>query len=126
MPKIKEMKKTLKIIFLIIVVIIVGYGGLYFLASKGIVPVNVVPDARTLYEGQVNIEPVSLVNINTQLKAKNIYHTVGTNSIEVYPHGPGFGLLSFTLTENFIKASKDIPGTPDPEKYKEEIKELIG
>lgn len=107
------------------VVIVVGYGGFYFLASKGIVPVNVVPGARTLYEGQVSIEPVSLEQTKIQLKEKNIYYAVEGETIVVYPHGQGWGPLSFTLSKNTIKVTKDIPGTPDPEKYKEEVRQDV-
>lgn len=120
-----EIKKAIKIIVLIVIVGALGYAGFFFLASKGIVPVNVVPNARTLYNGEVSIEPVVLSNIEAQLKAKNIHHIVGEDGIEIYPHGPGFGPLSFTLTQNSIKASKDIPGTPDKEKYKEEVRQDI-
>ena len=119
------MKNTFKIILLIVAIAVAGYAGFYFLASKGIVPVNVVPGARTLYEGQVSIEPVVLADIEAELKAKNIYHAMDGETIVVYPHGQGWGPLSFTITKNTLKATKDIPGTPDPEKYKEEIRQDV-
>lgn len=119
------MEKSIKVIILIIVVIAIGYGGFYFLASEGIVSVNVVPDARTLYEGQVGIEPISLTEIDAKLKAKNIYHSIDGETMVVYPHGQGFGPISFTLTKNTLTASKDIPGTPDKEKYKEEVRQDV-
>ena len=119
------MKRSIKIILLVIVVGAVGYTGFVFLAAKGVVPINVVPNARTLYEGQVNIEPVVLSEIEKLLTAKNVHHINTVERIEIYPHGPGFGPLSFTLTETLIKAQKDIPGTPDPEKYKEEVRQDV-
>ncbi len=119
------LKKVFKVIFIIVVVIVVGYGGFYFLASRGTVSVNVVPGARTFYEGQVSIEPVSLEQIKIQLKEKNIYYAVDKETIIVYPRGQGWGPLSFILSKNTIKATKDIPGTPDPEKYKEEVRQDV-
>ncbi len=84
------------------------------------------PNNRTLYEGQVEFEQITLGEIDQRLSAKNIYHVVKENSIEVFPFGPaGFGYLSFTITDKLIKATKDIPGTPDLEKYKEEIRQDI-
>jgi hypothetical protein len=133
------MKKTLKIILVVVVVSVLGYAGFYLLASKGIMPIQVVPGARTLYEGQVEIEPISLSELKTKLEGIGCWsgnYQGATNpcwygihddsvSISVYPHGRGFGPLSFTITGNTLKAQKDIPGTPDPEKYKVEVRKDV-
>ena len=105
---------------------VVGYLGLFFLASKGVLPINVVPGARTLYEGEVGIEPVGFSSIESELKARNIYYRVREDGLEICPRGVGFGPVCFLLTQNTIKASQDIPGVPDKEKYKEEVREDVG
>ena len=109
------------------VIAVVGYIGFHFVSSRGILPVHVVQNARTLYEGQVGIEQMPLAEIQTKLKEKNIQHTMNTEgaSIVVYPHGPGFGPVSFVLTENLLKITKDIIGVPDPEKFKEEVRQDV-
>lgn len=99
-----------------------GYGGLYFLAAKGIVQVNIVPGARTLYDGQVSVEPVALEQIEIQLKERNIYYVVRNETIEIYPHGQGWGPMSFELSNNTVRAIKDIPGVPSLEKFKERVR----
>ena len=118
------MKKTLKIL-LLVVIAVVGYIGFLFVSLGGILPVHVVKNARTLYEGQVGIEQIPLAEIQTKLKEKNIQYTVDTEgaSIVVYPHGPGFGPVSFVLTGNLLKTTKDITGTPDPKKFKQEVRQ---
>ncbi len=54
------MKKPIKITFLIIGIIVIV---LYLLVIKGVVPINTVPGARTMYTGYVRIEPTSLSEI---------------------------------------------------------------
>lgn len=119
------MKKVIKIVALVVIVGALGYAGYLFLESKGVVQKEVNPYVRTGYSGQVSIEPVVLADIEAELKARNIYHTVQENSIEVYPHGPGWGPISFTLTQNLIQVFKDIHGLPDKEKFKEEVRQDI-
>ena len=107
-------------------------------------PTNIVPNARTLYTGYVNIEPISLSNLKTKLE-ENGCHTndfkdeginpcryretnvsyENKNGIVVYPHGYGFGPMSFSLTENKLWDTKDIPGSPDPDKFKAEVRQDV-
>jgi hypothetical protein len=47
------------------------------------------------------------------------------NGIEVYPHGMGFGPLSFFLTQNKLSTVKDIDGPPNPNKFKEEVRQDV-
>ena len=47
------------------------------------------------------------------------------NGIEIYPHGPGFGPISFYVTENKLWADKDIPGRPNPENFKAAVREDV-
>ncbi|MEK7604454.1 MAG: hypothetical protein AAB442_01510 [Patescibacteria group bacterium] len=107
------MKGVLKIILLIIIIAVVSYG-LHFLAR-----------ARTVYIGQVSIEPISLTDVDAALKAKYIYHTVNADFIEVYPTGPGWGPRSFTLTKDTLKAAEDIPGIPSREKFKAAVRHKL-
>jgi hypothetical protein len=106
--------------------------------------VNNVPNARTLYEGYVEIEPISLSAIKTKLKAQGcnisdykggitnscIYREIEVaqfkeNGIEIYPDGYGFGPISFYVTENKLLAYKDIPGHPNPDKFKEAVRQDV-
>jgi len=138
------MKKTIKIILLVIGIIVVALIVLYFLVMKGAVPINIVPGARTLYTGYVKIEPMSLSDIKTKLEEQgchgNDYKGETTNpcryqeanvsyenknGIIVHPHGFGWGPLSFSLTEDKLWDSKDIPGPPDPNKFKEEVRQDV-
>ena len=143
------MKKAIKIILLILGILIVGAIILYFLVMKGIVPINIVPinivpGARTLYTGYVKIEPMSLADIKTKLEAQGCHgndfkgettnpcrYSEGNvsyenkNGIIVHPHGFGWGPLSFSLTEDRLWDTKDIPGPPNPDKFKEEVRQDV-
>ena len=138
------MKKAIKIILLVIGILIAALVILYFLVMKGVVPINIVPGARTLYTGYVKIEPMSLDDIKTKLEAQgchgNDYRDETTsrcryqettvsyenkNGIIVHPHGFGFGPLSFSLTEDKLWSVKDIGGPPNPDKFKEEVRQDV-
>lgn len=141
------MRKAIKIILSVLAIIITALAALYFLVMKGAVsvdPVIVEPNARTLYEGYVGIEPISLAEIIIKLEAQgchtNDYKGERTNrclyqetevtflkenGIEIYPHGPRFGPSSFYVTENKLWADKDIPGSPNSEKFKEEVRQDV-
>lgn len=106
----------------VFVLIAVGSIAFYFLASKGIIPVNVVPNARTLYDGHVGIEPISASALRAKLKERKILHSANGEILIIYPHGPGIGPVSFSISGNTLLAEKDIPGIPDAEKYKEEVR----
>ena len=97
------------------------------------------PNARTLYNGGVSINEVSLIDIKERLERQGCRNLsfVGEKTkpclyrdtymldkgyIEVYPGGVGWGPLSFTITKNSVSAEKDIPGSPDIEKYKNEVR----
>ena len=58
----------IKIILSVIGILIATLVILYFLIMRGVVHVNIVPDARTLYTGYVKIERVSLPDIKTNLE----------------------------------------------------------
>lgn len=49
----------------------------------------------------------------------------GERVIVVYPQGAGFGLLSFGLTEERLYSVKDIPGVPNLDTYKAEVRNEI-
>jgi len=138
------MKKSIKVLLLVIVIIIVCFVSLYFLEKKGVTPTNVVADARTLYEGYVSIEPVSLAEIKIKLETQGCHTNdytgettnrctyrdavvtqLNENGIEIYPRGPGFGPVSFSITENKLWTEKDIPGPPDQKKFKEEVRQDV-
>jgi hypothetical protein len=138
------MKKTIKIILLVVGILIVALVILHFLVMKGAVPINIVPGARTMYTGYVKIEPVSLSDIKTKLEEQgchtNDYKGETTNrcryqetivsyekknGLVIYPHGYGWGPISFSLTEDKLWDSKDIPGPPNPDKFKEEVRQDV-
>ncbi|MFA5023974.1 MAG: hypothetical protein WC523_03410 [Patescibacteria group bacterium] len=138
------MKKAIKIIFLILGIIIVGLIILFFLVKRDVAPVDVVPGARTLYTGYVKIEPISLTNIKSRLEAQGCHEqdfkgektnpcsyaetTISyekKSGIVVHPYGFGWGPLSFSLTEDKLWNTKDIPGSPDAEKFKEEVRQDV-
>ncbi len=135
------MKKAIKIILLILGIIILAFGVLYFLAVKGVSPINVVPGARTVYTGYVEIEPVSLSDIKARLEERGCHmngykggadgtvnfclYVEKDSGIEVYPRGMGFGPLSFFLTQNKLSTVKDIDGPPNPDKFKEEVRQDV-
>ena len=138
------MKKVIKIILLVIGIIVVALLVLYFLVMKGAVPINIVPGARTMYTGYVKIEPMSLSDIKTKLEEQgchtNDYKGETTNrcryqetnvscekknGLVIYPHGYGWGPISFSLTEDKLWDSKDIPGPPNSDKFKEEVRQDV-
>jgi hypothetical protein len=135
------MKKAIKIILLVIGILVIVFGALYFLAMKGVVPINIVPSARTVYTGHVEIENISLSDIKTKLEERGCHvngykggadgtvsfclYVEKENGIEVYPRGMGWGPLSFSLTQNKLSTVKDIDGPPNPEKFKEEVRQDV-
>lgn len=141
------MKKAIKIILLILGIIILAFGVLYFLSVKGVSPINIVPGARTIYNGYVEIEPISFIEIKNKLEALGCYDpnnykqgvsaepvsncqyqskiNGGVEGIEIFPKGPGFGPVSFNITKNKLSATKDIDGPPNPEKFKEEVRQDV-
>lgn len=106
-------------------------------------PAN-IEGARTLYEGYVEIEQISLLEIKTRLEEQDC-HTIDykeernnwcmyretevpffkENGIEIYPHGPGFGPISFYVTERKLWAGKDIPGSPNPDNFKAAVRQDV-
>ena len=99
--------------------------------------------ARTLYEVFVMINPLQLSVLKSRLEGRGcLYNYQGEitnncifadskivklneNGLEIFPHGPGFGPVSFIITDSKIWAQKDLDGTPDKEKYKIEVREDI-
>lgn len=108
------MKKVISILASALLIILFG---IYFVFFK---------NARTYYQGYVEIGPVSLLEVKAFLDEQNIFYVATDGALEVYPRGMGMGPLSFTITENRLSASKDIPGMPDSEKYKKEVREDAG
>jgi len=105
---------------------------------------RVYKNARTYYEATAEINPASLSQIKTKLEnagcslVKKEPAKVGTcsyreefvaklngNGLVIYPKGMGFGPVYFYLTENKILNYKDIPGSPNKERYKEEVEKEI-
>lgn len=139
------MKKFLKILILIIVLLIFLAFAIRFLSIRGVIS---HPDARTVYRGSVEIEHISIEKIKEELmkhgcvdsEGMNVseldcyFHYINsgelkdkvpTNSLAIYPRGWGWGPVFFSLSENKMWATKDIEGSPDKEKYKEEVREDI-
>lgn len=136
------MKRNLRpLIAIVIVAIAVFYAWSFFRAPSGR---RVTEGSRTLYTGFVAIEPVSLDALRELLdtngcRGENIenpsecwYSYVKEvpagekRSMEIFPHGLGWGPLSFAVTEdNRLLATKDIPGPPDIEKYKAAVRKDI-
>jgi hypothetical protein len=90
-----------------------------------------------LYEGYVDIVPVEFATLETALQTQGCFDgTTNTNwptgkcvykkvippagfqkGLEIFPHGAGFGPVSFYLTSTRLSATKDIAGVPDAEKF---------
>ena len=137
------MKKTVKITSLVFCILLAGLIIWYW----GVARVKIFPGARTGYVGYMEIEPMALSKIKTQLELQGChiwknedrnkrrcwYKEAGLGDlgyekkpgVVVYPHGGGFGPLSFSLYEEKLWDVKDIPGTPDPEKFKEAVREDV-
>jgi hypothetical protein len=126
------------------VALIAVAAGIICLMAKRNSPPTEVRGARTLYSGYVKIEPISLVDLKTELErlgCRRFGDTTRTDSpcnyevhfiaadqkenIVIYPRGPGFGPSGFIVAEDRISATKDIPGLPDPSKYKAEVREDV-
>lgn len=111
-------------------------------------------ESRTLYSGTVGIEKKSKQMIITDLEnhgcadissqkkeAKSsvsvscyfvssfsedeIKHGIGTKGILVYPFGPGWGPVSFEISDTNIYFGEDIAGLPDIEKVKRSVREKV-
>jgi hypothetical protein len=117
----------LPIVIALIVIVSVVTIAWYYKNSKEI------EGARTLYTGEVEIEPMDKLTLRSQLDfagcnkpaALLICHELDNGGVEIYPDGPGFGPLSFTILGNKIFATKDIDGKPDIEKYKAEVRKDV-
>jgi hypothetical protein len=112
------------------------------LTASSVMPVK---DGRTLYEGYVDIMPVELVTLETQLQSQGCFDgTTNANwptnacvykrvnppagfpkGLEIFPHGAGFGPVSFYLTSSRLSLTKDISGVPDMEKFKQAVRNDI-
>ena len=93
--------------------------------------------SRTLYKGYVDFDKITLEEIMKRLESfgcngegsrchyfplEGSPEAEGQRAIIVLPMGPGWGPLSFALTAGRLYAIKDIPGSPDENKYKEEVR----
>ncbi len=47
------------------------------------------------------------------------------SGLVIYPHGYGWGPTSFSLTEDILWNSKDIPGHPNPDKFKAKVRQDV-
>ncbi len=146
------MKKALKIILSILGIVALGFVILYFLVRQGIIPINIFPNARTLYTGYVEIEPISLIDIKLRLEEKGcrmlglkneplsqkgeqqnrcLYKDAVVpfdkeNGLVIMTYGQGWGPTAFYLTENKLWDTKDIQGSPQIDKFKEGVGKDIG
>lgn len=67
-------------------------------------------------------------NGETQSRCRYIETVVpfdNEEGIQIHPRGFGFGPLSFYLTKDKLWATKDIDGTPDLNKFKEEVRQDV-
>ena len=121
------MKKYLKIAVSVVTVAALGYVTLNFLASKGIITTDAVPGARTIYNGEVQVKPVSLAEIEAKLKAQNKIYDVRPGYISICAGGlPVMGGCELGLTrDNILSAYADIPGAPNERKFKAEVRKKL-
>ncbi|MES2213539.1 MAG: hypothetical protein V4473_01710 [Patescibacteria group bacterium] len=138
------MTTSIKIILLTLIILVAGFVAAKSNSVKKIIPVKTDLSARTLYEGYVSIETVSLADIKTKLETQGCHdmkYTGGAasrckysdgvsklfnqKSLEIYPNGLGFGPNSFYITENKLWADQDISGKPDMEKYKAGVRKYV-
>lgn len=130
-----------KIIIILVVIAAASVGIFAYIQINSNIPV----DARTLYHGSVAIKPVDIEVIKEKLKSQACkpvapYVTCDTNNpIEVMQKSgiggketpgilvgiPGFGPTGFTITTDRVWADKDIPGSPNKEAYKNEVRQDI-
>lgn len=108
------------------------------------VPPVITKDSRTLYQGYVSIAPVSLSDIKAKLLAQGCQqigyrgaakskcrfqettvYALNEPGIEIFPTGPAFGPLSYYITANKIWAEKDILGSPNPDLFKQEVRQDV-
>ncbi|MBI5005083.1 MAG: hypothetical protein HZC03_00505 [Candidatus Lloydbacteria bacterium] len=137
------MKKSIKIVFWMFgIVAVILTVWCFFIINPLSPSVDTSPNARTLYEGSVGVEPISLSEMKARLEKQGChtkeYRSANNSSkclyqetevaalkktgIEIYPNGPGFGPVSFFITENTLWAEKDIRGAPNPETFKEFVR----
>lgn len=104
-----------------------------------------VAETRTAYWGYVEIEPVSLSELKRHLDSIGC-HEIGAAGestfpcrykeakvlhsddmgIEINPSGfKAMGPVSFWVTERRLWAGKDLPGSPDPEKFKDAVRDDV-
>jgi hypothetical protein len=106
---------------------------------------TVIPNARTLYVGYVEIEPISFIEIKKKLEEQGCHTTDYTgernspwcmyreaevpynkeNGLEIYPHGYGFGTISFYVTKEKLWTGKDIVGLPNPNNFKVAVRQDV-
>ena len=144
------MQKIISIICLVILVFFIQTRGVFgqdrFPESVPADSLQILPPSppqvptehsRTLYKGYVAFEETSLEEIMKRLqnfgcnsegsRCRHILLEISPEveeqkAIIVLPMGPGFGPLSFALTTGRLYAIKDIPGSLDENKYKEEVR----
>ena len=100
--------------------------------------------SRTLYSGYVEIAPIALADLKLALEKSGCYKGNGKvagcvyvdipaeqmpaffskeDAVEIYPHGYGFGPMSIYVTKEKVFAVKDIPGSPQIEKFQHAVRE---
>lgn len=140
----KKYKKLFLILFLIFSISVVIYYAdpyQYWLAKflSFVRPGD--EHSRTAYSGNVKIESTTFEEIIGILQEKKCRETTTTtneiskcyyrreqllnsgDSLVVYPNGMGWGPISFIVTKDKFFFSKDIPGKPDLEKLKIDVRE---
>ena len=113
------------------------------IARDGTCTIN--PYDRTLYTGYVEIEPMSLSEITAKLEEQGChvyahkdeatlpdyfarvcrYRETKKNGVEIFPHGLGYGPRSFFVTEDKLWTTKVLPGSPNPDKFKEAVRQDV-
>lgn len=106
------------------------------------IPPEIDTNSRTLYNGYVKIVPLSLSEIKKKLEeigcsspdnlaigwcvyTENKEPNENKDALEVYPSGFGEAPELFYITGKKLWTSKDIPGPPDPEKFKDEVRQDV-
>ena len=136
-------KKKIKITLLVALVILFsGITVFYFYIKPYLAIRNAGPNSRTIYTGYVKIESISLPELKIKLEkqcpvTKNEpgfcqyrettlpQYEKGVG-LEIYPNGSwDFGPNSFFVVGDKLWKTDDIPGPPDPNKFKEGVRQDI-
>lgn len=132
------MKKVLVVVLLLGILVV----SLHFYSKSG--EPRPTKDSRTVYDGYVDIESLSAEDLMERLEKQGCRpfdvdeaHNPGCRfhrtideppekeGVQIFPHGPGFGPVSFIVTETRLWTWEDIAGPPDEEKFKTAVREDV-